>query len=78
MIAVLACACNAAAQPLAQYNITKPLRVCTASISNFGARCNGAPAPELERDEESSGPVPDGGWCAAGHNFCGYDVDVWR
>lgn len=66
------------AQSLAKYNISEPLRVCTASIQNFGARCNGAPAQQLEHIEEPDGPVPAGGWCAAGEDFCGYDIDAWR
>jgi hypothetical protein len=25
-----------------------------------------------------AGPVPRGGWCAAGSDYCGYDVEVWH
>lgn len=54
--------------------VDKPLRVCTASIQNWGARCNGGPT-ELYRGAAST--IPQGGWCG-GRDFCGYDVDVWR
>eukprot|EP00892_Ulva_mutabilis_P009354 jgi/Ulvmu1/6791/UM030_0129.1 len=60
------------------YNITRPLRICTASIQDFGARCNGSPTAEFEHEEVPYGPVPSGGWCASGEDFCGYDIDVWR
>lgn len=69
---------TALAQSLAAYNITRPLRICTASIQNFGARCNGAPAEAFEQAVVPKGPVPEGGWCAADDDFCGYDIDVWR
>lgn len=52
--------------------------MCTASIQDFGARCNGSPVPEFEHEAEPLGPVPNGGWCPTGRNFCGYDIDVWR
>ena len=55
-----------------KWNFTAPLRVCTASIEDFGARCNGSPVEEWETDAE-----PKEGWCADGVDFCGYDVDIW-
>ena len=61
------------------WNITEPLRVCTASIQDFGARCNGAPDPSLEEAVKPLGPVPAGhGWCPLGEDFCGYDVAVFK
>jgi hypothetical protein len=61
------------------WNISKPIKVCTASIQDFGARCNGNAGVRLFEDEAMPlGPVPVAGWCAAGDDFCGYDIDVWR
>lgn len=60
------------------YNISKPLIVCTASIQDFGARCNGAPDPSLEDDVKPVGPVPPQGWCPLGDDFCGYSVKVFE
>jgi hypothetical protein len=61
------------------WNISKPVQVCTSSIQDFGARCNGnAGVPLFEKDVVPLGPVPVAGWCQAGEDFCGYDVDVWR
>lgn len=77
IVALFACARASLAQ-VSQYNITSPLRICTASIQDFGARCNGAPTPEFEDPTEPEGPVPAMGWCTPGQDFCGYDVDVWR
>lgn len=74
----LHCVSFVTAQSLAKYNLTRPLRICTASIQDFGARCNGAPDAAFEHNEAPNGPVPAGGWCAAGEDFCGYDIDVWR
>eukprot|EP00892_Ulva_mutabilis_P006137 jgi/Ulvmu1/3896/UM018_0117.1 len=75
--ALCACMSVVSAQALDKYDIGRPLTVCTASIQNFGARCNGSPAPEFQHEREPIGPVPENGWCAAGEDFCGYDVDVW-
>lgn len=73
------CASRASAQGIAEYNMTRKLQVCTASIQNFGARCDGAAHPEFEHEEAPIGPVPNGGWCQSeDQDFCGYDVDVWR
>ena len=60
------------------WNFTAPLRICTASIQDFGARCNGAPDPSLDDAPQPIGPVPTQGWCPAGENFCGYDVAVFE
>jgi hypothetical protein len=60
------------------WNFTGPLRVCTASMQDFGARCNGAPDPSLEGQVQPVGPVPPKGWCPVGENFCGYDVAVFE
>lgn len=61
------------------WNISKPLHICTASIQDFGARCNGnAGVPLFDQEVFPIGSVPAQGWCAAGENFCGYDIDVWR
>ena len=60
------------------YNISQPLVVCTASIQDFGARCNGAPDPSLEDEVKPAGPVPPQGWCPLGDRFCGYSVSVFE
>lgn len=59
------------------WNFSTPLRICTASIEDFGARCNGAPVPQWEGEQVPAGDVPQGGWCVQGVHFCGYDIEVW-
>lgn len=65
------CAISGVARANSDYNITKPLRVCTASVQDFGSRCNGAPEPRLE------GAAPERGWCTVNVDFCGYEVDAF-
>lgn len=50
--------------------LTEPLRICTASVQTFGARCNNG-----LYDEPST--APRFGWCMDG-DFCGHDVEVWQ
>lgn len=59
------------------WNLTRPLRICTAAIEDFGARCNGAPTPFWEGDPVPEGEVPTAGWCVPNVDFCGYDIEVW-
>ena len=59
------------------WNLQRPLRICTAAIEDFGARCNGAPTPAWEGDPLPQGEVPVAGWCVPQVDFCGYDVEVW-
>ena len=54
-----------------------PIQVCVASIQDFAARCNGGPT-SLSEPQMPLGPVPKGGWCNDGTDFCGYSVDVWE
>jgi hypothetical protein len=61
-----------------QWQFDEPIRVCTASIQDFGARCNGAPDPSLEEPVQPVGDAPPEGWCPEGEDFCGYDVAVFK
>lgn len=58
--------------------LTHPLRVCTASVQDFGARCNGAIDPAFEGAQQPSGEVPSQGWCSGIVDFCGYDIDIFN
>jgi hypothetical protein len=62
----------------AAWNFPEPVRVCTASIQDFGARCDGTPYPSLRDRVHPLGKVPAQGWCPFGEKFCGYDVSVFR
>jgi hypothetical protein len=61
-------------QPTTPWNFSRPLRICTASIEDFGSRCNGAVNASWD---DPIGSVPPEGWCPGSGDFCGYDVDVW-
>ena len=81
MFGLLSCSAQAPQEQnqTRDWNISQPLRICTSSIQDFGARCNGnAGVPLFEKETAPLGPVPAGGWCAAGEDFCGFDIDVWR
>eukprot|EP00892_Ulva_mutabilis_P001091 jgi/Ulvmu1/10983/UM007_0162.1 len=69
----LALAQRGPVQNSTKWNFTKPLRVCSASVEDFGSRCNGSP---IDSWESLDGPAE--GWCAHGVDFCGYDIDVWK
>jgi hypothetical protein len=60
-----------------QWKFESPLRVCTASIQDFGARCAGAVVPEFDEPLKPIGTADPGGACVSS-DFCGYDVDVWK
>ena len=75
---LLGVACAQAQPGAVQWDFEQPLRVCTASIQDFGARCNGAVHPSLEELPKPAGLVPPQGWCLPGVDFCGYDVSVFQ
>ena len=60
--------------PAVSTGLATPLRVCTASIQDFGARCDGAPSPEFT----DPSLTPKAGWCPGYEiNVCGYDIDMF-
>lgn len=78
VVLLLGAACAWAQPGVVQWDFEQPLRVCTASIQDFGARCNGAPHPSLEDLPQPIGSVPPEGWCLPNVDFCGYDVAVFQ
>eukprot|EP00892_Ulva_mutabilis_P009350 jgi/Ulvmu1/6788/UM030_0126.1 len=63
--------------PRSDIDITSPLRICTASINNFGLRCDGGP-PELAASQRPDGLSHATDSCPGDERFCGHDIDVWR
>eukprot|EP00892_Ulva_mutabilis_P009348 jgi/Ulvmu1/6786/UM030_0124.1 len=56
----------------------RPLRICTASVDNFGVRCHGAPAELEDPDAVEPGGHDDvAKRCPGGRRFCGHDIDAW-
>jgi hypothetical protein len=78
LLAALGVSAQQTPAPVRRWMFEEPLRVCYVSLVTFSVRCNGSPEPKWEDREKPHGPVPEGGWCGKGINYCGYDVDVWE